>query len=63
MKVVQINKIKVKIFEEDELREKLGMSEQNVQLVDTYQRLFPELLQDDIEGFIIDARKLYNQLK
>lgn len=62
MKVVQINKIKVKIFEEDELREKLGMSEQNVQLVDTYQRLFPELLQDDIEGFIINSRTLWEKL-
>lgn len=63
MKTVQINKVKVKIFEANELREKLGMKEEDIQLVLGYQKIFPELLQDDIEGFIIDARKLHTQLK
>lgn len=63
MKTIQINKVKVNIFEEEELKEKLGMIEKDINLIITYQRTFPELLQDDIEGFIIDARKLYNQLK
>jgi phage anti-repressor protein len=63
MKTVQINKVKVRIFEEDELREKLGMCKKDIGLILDYQRIFPELLQEDIEGFIIDARKLHNQLK
>jgi len=63
MKTIQINKVKVIIFEEAELKEKLGMSRENISSILEYQRIFPELLQDDIEGFIIDARKLHNQLK
>lgn len=61
MKTVQINKIKYRIFEEDELKEKLGMNQKDIGLILEYQRLFPELLQDS-EGFCIDARKLYEQL-
>jgi phage anti-repressor protein len=63
MKTIQINKVKVRIFEENELREKLGINKDNIDLILEYQREFPELLQDDIEGFIIDARKLHNKLK
>lgn len=63
MKTIQINKVKVNIFEEMDLKEKLGMIEKDINIVITYQRIFPELLQDDIEGFIIDAKKLHNQLK
>lgn len=62
MKIVQINKMKVRIFEEDELREKLGMKQQDIKLVLKYQRTFPELLQDDSKGFINSARKLYLEL-
>lgn len=62
MKIIQINKVKVNIFEEDELREKLGMIEKDINLVITYQRTFPELLQDDIEGFVINSRTLHSQL-
>ena len=62
MKTVQINKVKVRIFEEQELKEKLGMSEKDIELIISYQRLFPELLQDDIEGFVIDANNLHGQL-
>jgi hypothetical protein len=63
MKVKQINKVKVKIFEEEELKEKLGLEQKQIKLIIDYQETFPELLQDDIEGFIIDSRKLYTQLK
>lgn len=62
MKVVQINKVKVSIFEEDELREKLGMAEKDITLVTTYQRTFPELLQDE-SGFCIDGEILCKQLE
>jgi phage anti-repressor protein len=63
MKTVQINKVKVRIFEETELKEKIGLNNEEINLILEYQDKFPELLQDDIEGFIIDARKLHNQLK
>ena len=63
MKVKQINKVKVRIFEENELKEKLCMGQSDIDLILEYQEIFPELLQDDIEGFIIDARKLHSQLK
>lgn len=62
MRIIQRNNIKFKVFEEDELREKLQMKNEDIQLILEYQDKFPELLQDDIEGFIIDARKLYGQL-
>ncbi len=62
MKTVTINKIKVKIFEEKELREKLDMDEEDIDMVSKYQRIFPELLQAGAEGFCIDARNLHNNL-
>ena len=62
MKIVQINKMKVNIFEEQELKEKLGMEQKDIELVSTYQRTFPELLQDDIEGFVINTRTLWEKL-
>lgn len=61
MKTVQINKVKVRVFEETELREKLNMNEKDIQLVVTYQRTFPELLQDE-NGFCIDGETLCSQL-
>lgn len=61
MKTVQINKTKVRIFEDQELKEKLGMSEKDIELVSTYQRTFPELLRDE-NGFCIDGETLCNQL-
>lgn len=61
MKTVQINKIKYRIFEEDELREKLGMNQKDIELILEYQRLFPELLQNE-NTFIYSARKLYLEL-
>lgn len=62
MKTVQRNKIKFKIFEECELKEKLNMAEDDIKLVLTYQDTFPELMQEDVDGFIIDARELHKQL-
>lgn len=62
MKVVQINKIKVKIFEEEDLKEKLNMLIEDCNIVLTYQREFPELLQDDVKDFIIEGEKLWNKL-
>jgi phage anti-repressor protein len=61
MKTVQINKVKVKIFEENELKEKLNMSNKDIELVTTYQKTFPELLQDE-SGFCINGETLCNQL-
>lgn len=61
MKTVQINKVKYKIFTENELSEKLGLKEKDINLILEYQKLFPELLQNG-EGFCIDARQLHSQL-
>ena len=47
MKTRTINKAKVKVFEEDELVEKLGLSKEECDLILEYQIKFPELLQDD----------------
>lgn len=62
MKQIQRNGIKFKIFEEDELKYQLGMDEKDIQIVLEYQDKFPELLQDEVKGFVIDARKFHNQL-
>ena len=63
MKTVSINKVKVKIFEEKDLIQKLGFSKEESKLVLKYQKLFPELLQDDLEGLVIDGEKLCSQLE
>ena len=62
MKTVTINKIKVRIFEEKELREKLNMKEEDIEIVLEYQRTFPELLQEGVDGFVIDTKKLHKSL-
>lgn len=62
MKTVTINKIKVRIFEEKELREKLNMKEEDIDIVLEYQRTFPELLQEGVDGFVIDTKKLHKSL-
>ena len=62
MKTVTINKIKVRIFEEKELREKLNMKEEDIKIVLEYQRTFPELLQEGVDGFVIDTKKLHKSL-
>lgn len=62
MKTVIINKTKVKIFEEKELKEQLKMKDTEIRIVLEYQRLFPELLQLEGKGFCIDARNLHSNL-
>ena len=62
MKTVTINKIKVRIFEEDDLIQKLKMVEGDVNLVLEYQRKFPELLQEETNDFVISTKLLHKQL-
>ena len=59
MKTIQRNKQKFKVFTEDELKEKLGMKQEDIQVVLEYQDKFPELLQEK-EGFCIDGEKYIN---
>jgi phage anti-repressor protein len=61
MKTVSINKEKVKIFEENELKEKLKLSQEQIDLILKYQRMFPELLQKKT-GLCINGRTLWEQL-
>lgn len=63
MRIININDIKVKVFEKKELIEKLGFTEDAAKVVMKYQKIFPELLQDEAEEFAIDARTLWEQLK
>lgn len=63
MKIIQRNKVKFKVFEEDELKYQLGMNDDETNLVLEYQDKFPELMREDCEGFCIDGenlRKLLN---
>ncbi|MBN1076073.1 hypothetical protein DVV91_17270 [Clostridium botulinum] len=62
MKTIQRNKIKFKIFEEDELREKLLLNDKNMKIVLDYQNRFPELMIENGKGFVIDGEKLCNEL-
>lgn len=62
MKEVQINNVKVKIFEDGEVIQKLGLTQKENDIVIKYQKYFPELLQNDLEGFVIDGEKLCKQL-
>lgn len=61
MKTKQINKMKVQIFEEKELRERLGLDNRRINSILTYQEKFPELLQAK-DGFCISARNLHSKL-
>ena len=62
MKTVTINKTKVKIFEEDDLIQKLGFSNKESELILKYQKTFPELLQDN-EFKLSSVKKLYKELE
>lgn len=63
MKTKQINKMKVEVFEEKELIEKLRLNKEQINLILTYQEKFPELLQKQKDNeFLIDARSLWKQL-
>ncbi|KGN01550.1 antA/AntB antirepressor family protein (plasmid) [Clostridium botulinum] len=62
MKTVKINELKVKVFTKEDLKEKIKFTDDEVKLIMKYQKTFPELLQDDIEGFVINGRALWEQL-
>jgi phage anti-repressor protein len=62
MKSVKINGVSARAFEKRELSEKLRLSDEEIKLVMDYQQTFPELLQDGVEGFVIDSENLWNQL-
>lgn len=62
MRIVKVNNMKVKVFEKKELIEKLNFTEDEAKIIMKYQKTFPELLQDGVEGFVIDGRILHNQL-
>lgn len=63
MKQKQINKQKVLLFEEKELKEKIGLNVEQVQLILNYQEKFPELLQKNKNNeFLVDARSLWENL-
>lgn len=49
-------------FEEKDLINKFKKSKNDWELVDSYQKTFQALLLEDVEGFVIDARTLWNEL-
>jgi phage anti-repressor protein len=53
----------IKKFTKQELKEKLGMKENDIKLVMDAQRKFPEVLVNDGEGFCVDGRKFHKELK
>ena len=61
MKVKSINKVKVKVFEEEDLIDKLGLTQEECNLILEYQTKFPELLQDD-KSKIKSTKYLYEIL-
>ncbi|WP_061336691.1 antA/AntB antirepressor family protein [Clostridium botulinum] len=61
MKVKQINEMKIKVFEEKELKEKFNLIDDEIKLILNYQVKFPELLQKR-DGFCIDGRNLHNKI-
>ncbi|MBY6838821.1 antA/AntB antirepressor family protein [Clostridium botulinum] len=63
MKTIQRNKIKFKVFEEDELKHRLEMNKEDIETVLAYQDKFPELMIENGEGFCINARTLHKRLE
>ena len=53
----------MKKFTKKDLINKLGMSEERAKLIMKAQNEFPELLTSEGEGFIIDGRKLFEELR
>lgn len=51
-----------KAFEEDDIIKKLGRSNNEWEIINQYQKTFPQLLIDDVEGFVVDAEILWNEL-
>lgn len=56
------NKHGIRVFTKRELIEKLSFKEDEAKLIMKYQNTFPELLQDGVEGFVIDGENLWKQL-
>ena len=52
----------VKKFTKNDFVKKLGRTEDEAELIMKAQRMFPELLTDDTDSFVIDARNLWKQL-
>lgn len=61
MKKVTINGIKVELFKEEDIVEKLGRTKEDWKLVDKYQKKFWQLTQNS-EGFSVEARALWLEL-
>lgn len=61
MKQVKINGVKVKIFQKEDLIEKLGRTTEEWDLVSKYQKKFYQLLQD-AEDYCVNARMLWEEL-
>lgn len=61
MKLRTINGVKVKVFEREDIINKLKGTEEDWNLINKYQLTFPELLQD-CDGFIIDGETLCKEL-
>lgn len=53
---------KGELFERLDILNKFNRTEEEWGLIDKYQKTFPQLLLDDVEGFIIDARTLWKEL-
>lgn len=62
-KTKTINGIKYKLFKREELIEKLGMTNEEADIVENYQVKFPQLLQMDNNGFCIDGETLCKELE
>lgn len=50
------------LFEESDIMNKFGKTKEDWELINTYQKTFPQLLLNDVEGFIIDGRTLWTEL-
>ncbi|MBM7835747.1 antA/AntB antirepressor family protein [Clostridium sardiniense] len=61
-KTINGEKYKGEKFERLDIINKFNRSEKEWNLIDQYQNTFPQLLLQDVEGFIIDARILWSEL-
>lgn len=53
---------KGRVFEEEDILKKLGRNISDWELINKYQKTFPQLLLDDTDDFVIDARTLHTEL-
>lgn len=61
-KTINGEKYKGEAFEKLDIMNKFERTEQEWELINKYQKIFPQLLIDDIDEFVIDARTLWMQL-